>query len=165
MELVDWLRAQLDEDEQWALAAKSVHWQWVYNETDEVVTPDPVLHGHLTARDRYGDEVTRNMDLCSIEQEQTNVGELPVAWPVRYAEEVDSAAAGHIVRWDPARVMAEVAAKRQILDLCAPSGYREDGEAYYVGGYGEAYLDTVRLLALPYSDRPDYQPDWAPSAT
>jgi hypothetical protein len=35
------------------------------------------------------------------------------------AEEVDEFDAEHIARWDPARVLAEVDAKRRIIDSCA----------------------------------------------
>ncbi|AMM12338.1 DUF6221 family protein [Streptomyces albidoflavus] len=60
--------------------------------------------------------------------------------------------AAHIARHDPARVLAEVEAKRQIVEryawLC------EHGDT------GGAWV--LPLLALPYADHPDYRDAWRP---
>lgn len=56
----------------------------------------------------------------------------------------------HIARWDPARVLAEVAAKRVLLDRWDLYGYPDDLDA------------GLRILAVPYADRPGYQPEWVP---
>ena len=58
----------------------------------------------------------------------------------------------HIVRWHPARVLAECDAKRRIVQCLAMY---------------EPHIDTnqdeiLQLLALPYADHPDYQQEWAP---
>jgi hypothetical protein len=53
-------------------------------------------------------------------------------------------------------VLAEVDAKRRILDEC--------GWAVKNGGGSAFVLPVLRLLALPYADHPDYRPDWAPEA-
>lgn len=53
-----------------------------------------------------------------------------------------------VTRFDSARVLAEVAAKRRILDRIVP---RTD--------LGDSLL---RLLALPYAEHPDYRPEWRP---
>jgi hypothetical protein len=58
--------------------------------------------------------------------------------------------------WGPARVLAEVDAKRRILDLMMP------GRPVYPGAYGQAYRDVLRLLALPYADRDGYRDEWRP---
>jgi hypothetical protein len=63
----------------------------------------------------------------------------------------DSAITRHMERWDPKRVLAEVAAKRRIVELWSHS----------IGSGGEC---TLRALALPYANYPDYRPEWAPSA-
>lgn len=72
--------------------------------------------------------------------------------------------ADHIVRWDPARVLAEVDAKRRILDEVVPDLNRLDGlmETQERGGWHEDSDKLTRLLALPYADRPGYQEDWRP---
>jgi hypothetical protein len=65
---------------------------------------------------------------------------------------------------DPARVLREIDAKRQIIDLhrsgqhhqCR-TGEHDDGYAKWVG-----ICTTLRLLALPYADRPGYRNEWRP---
>lgn len=65
----------------------------------------------------------------------------------------------HIARHNPARVLREIEAKREIvrqanLYLCDSGpgcGYRTK--------HGH---NVLRLLALPYADHPDYQETWRP---
>jgi hypothetical protein len=84
----------------------------------------------------------------------------------------------HIARHDPARVLAEVAAKRRIVhahdrihgctgltgsgDWSAVDGepweFWEDHQTGDTGGI----CYTLRLLALPYAEHPDYNPEWRP---
>jgi hypothetical protein len=45
----------------------------------------------------------------------------------------------------PARVLAECAAKRRIVEM-------------YAGQHGQPYV--LHFLALPYADHPDYQREW-----
>jgi hypothetical protein len=92
----------------------------------------------------------------------------------------------HIARWDPACVLAEVEAKRRILDLhtgthacpemrigtypadwptAAPYGKAGESWEHAAGGHfdkGEP-CPTVRLVALPFADRSGYRPEWAPA--
>jgi hypothetical protein len=60
----------------------------------------------------------------------------------------------HIPRWDPARVLGEVRAKRWLLDEII-------GE---LADDSESVMDRLRLqhLALPYADREGYDPSWRP---
>ena len=85
---------------------------------------------------------------------------------VRYASEdgmprhdrSDPAAAAHFARHDPARVLREVEAKRGIVEL-----YEAADGGGFVGHLLRNCLDTpLRLLALPYCDRPGYQEEWKP---
>nr|BEK68840.1 hypothetical protein KPHV_60670 [Kitasatospora purpeofusca] len=77
-----------------------------------------------------------------------------------------SGQATHIARHDPARVLAEVDAKRRVLVR-----YEEE-RAIQTSGMGglltkylvPRYEEIIRLLALPYADHPDYRPEWAPDA-
>lgn len=63
----------------------------------------------------------------------------------------------HVV-YDPADVLADVDAKRGILDEAG----RYSPELEH-GDNGEWAFDIVlRLLALPYSDHPDYREEWRP---
>jgi hypothetical protein len=77
----------------------------------------------------------------------------------------DQAMATHIALHDPARVLREVEAKRQIVDehcddngrcnVCAdPPQYDATWQPYP--------CLTLRLLALPYVDHPQYQETWKP---
>jgi hypothetical protein len=66
----------------------------------------------------------------------------------------------HIARWDPARVLAEVDAKRRILDMWADAQSAEFPD--YWGGYATALDDVVRQLALPCADRPGFRAEWRP---
>ena len=50
--------------------------------------------------------------------------------------------------------LADVKAKRQIIELCAT-------ETDETGGRPLA-IRTLRLLALPYAEHPDYQERWRP---
>jgi hypothetical protein len=188
-DLVTWLRTQLDEDEAWALAASrpyeyadegskapegGVRWQWAVTGEDWVpTTPDPVVNEFVA-------EPGHSCNLVTVQK-----------WPVTYRftagksftrmqrrslandiVEMDSAAAGHIVRHDPARVLAEVEAKRRIIDLAEVATQREATSAGYdaVARLEKALAKVtapelervLRLLALPYADREGYQEEWAP---
>ena len=60
-----------------------------------------------------------------------------------------------IASHNPARVLAECEAKRRIVELHPEMLEWCQGCAY------EAYpCRTLRALALPYSDHPDYLPEW-----
>lgn len=162
-ELIAFLRARFDEDELWATEASrrqggpapegGVHWRWEDLEADEVLTVDP-------GRDEYVGGQAFSASLRSREQWPTTsgVGDLP-QFAISTAEEVPSAVGGHIVRHDPARILREVEAKREIvrqadLYLCDSGpgcGYRTK--------HGHSVL---RLLALPYDDHPDYREEWRP---
>ncbi|MGW4603753.1 DUF6221 family protein [Streptomyces sp. NPDC004532] len=66
----------------------------------------------------------------------------------------------HIARHDPARVLRETDAKRQIIaehDVCS----RKLGESMDCQSL-EFPCTTLRLLAVPYADRPGYRDDWRP---
>lgn len=65
----------------------------------------------------------------------------------------------------PAREWAEQAileaeAKRRILARCEQA-YREQG-IYGEDGQEQLADDLLRLLALPYADRPGYRDEWRP---
>lgn len=80
--------------------------------------------------------------------------------------------ATHIARHDPARVLAECAAKRRIVELHRdqnPRGHgcpeiESDGSVYHDGWCrsGTGGCATLRLLALTYADREGYDERWRP---
>jgi hypothetical protein len=138
--LVEWLSARLDEDERGALCAT-------------FCDPEDSASGDFT---------------------EWHVDAPNPRWPVavNVANGTAIVAAGyngayeHIARWDPARVLAEVAAKRAILaevqrrdawlnmkTLVEPA--RSEATAMR-----DALVPVVRLLALPYADRPGYRDEW-----
>jgi hypothetical protein len=63
--------------------------------------------------------------------------------------------------WSPARVLREIDAKRRILAEHALNGWVcttcDNGEVEQVFP-----CPTLRILALPYADRPDFQEAWRP---
>lgn len=104
---------------------------------------------------------------------------------VRVAQQAQAWNAGHIARHDPARVLADIDAKRQVLDLHGIV----HRDVYWLDEEGEEGTDeipvcghcvprhsylphhskvpagpcaTVRLLALSYADHPDYRDEWRP---
>ena len=71
----------------------------------------------------------------------------------------------HIAYWDPARVLAEVAAKRAILGLCAEAidiGSDDDGPLTSGSNLG---TDVLRAFAQPYADHPGFDPSWRAEVT
>lgn len=80
----------------------------------------------------------------------------------------DRAEADHIARWDPARVLREVEAKRRIIELHPLVTYTDEEPGYrqilndHTCPGRQAPCTTLRLLALPYADRPGYRQEWAP---
>jgi hypothetical protein len=133
-DLVAFLRARLDEDEAAAKAAEENSFApWA------IVNPGEVVY----FEDR-GDE----------------------GKPYIVAECDGVEEAEHIARHDPARVLREVEAKRRIVDRYEDAVTRQDDPAHSrIAAFHEVaeYDDWVLpLLALPYSDHPDYREEWRP---
>lgn len=68
---------------------------------------------------------------------------------------------------DPARVLREVEAKRELIKLCAAPLVEVtcpgDTERRFVPGEGPPWAaPALRMLAMPYADHPDYRNEWAP---
>jgi hypothetical protein len=57
----------------------------------------------------------------------------------------------HIARWDPARVLAECEAKREIVEQ---AGNVIEDE------FVDAYHQVMSMLTRPYRDHPDYREEW-----
>ncbi|MBJ6623516.1 DUF6221 family protein [Streptomyces sp. DHE17-7] len=139
-DLVQWLRAQLDEDERTARAAGGAAWEelpvsgWVHT------SPLPSSEWQPPGYDHH-------------------VASAPLA--------EDRA---HIVAHDPARVLREIDAKRLIMECHEP--WTEVRGDTICGRCGREHIDgrpgghfpcqTMRLLALPYADRPGYRDEWRP---
>lgn len=122
-ELMAWLLARLDEDEQVAKAA----------------TPGPWHSSEFYP------------EAASIEAPSRNVANESSTGDITMQD------GAHIARWDPARVLAEVEAKRGIIgeyeDMLRAGASREALDA----------METaIEYLALPYQDRPEYRDEWRP---
>lgn len=139
-DLVQFLRARLDEDEQIATRAVS---------PVSDCPPSPKWNALL-------ESVRRGWEIF------TDQRRLVVA-------SVGESDARHIARHDPARVLAEVDAKRQILDLHAPEDTADPFDGCRTCSWRD-YMDvlhvrwpcpTLRLMLIPYADHPDYRAEWA----
>lgn len=72
-------------------------------------------------------------------------------------------AADHIARHDPARVLAEVAAKRAILGGILDTIHDNEHLLHYDRDIEPDMSEPlIRALAAPYADHPDYQDAWKP---
>lgn len=146
-DLIAFLRARLDEDEQIARqACEYTEAVWRLDEDGETVLWEPP-----------------NPRIAKWEREH-GLTVLADVWRGQAIYSDGIAKAPHIARHDPARVLAEVEAKRRIVDLMAGllDSAEGDSEVDHYGGVGAAE-DALRLLALPYADRhPDYREEWSP---
>ena len=72
-------------------------------------------------------------------------------------------AAAHILGHDPARVLREIDAKRQLLTDLAPllaqTDAAIDGEW---NGHDDLHGRLLAYVALPYADRSGYREEWRP---
>ncbi|MFJ8146023.1 DUF6221 family protein [Streptomyces sp. NPDC096048] len=129
-DLVVWLRAQFDEDER---TVRATVWEGSGNKLEWELIASATI-------DVGGDEFY--------------VGDRTIA--------------NHMMAWEPARVLREIDAKRQLLALHQPVEQRSTGSgggvatdcqvcSHFPARYPCA---TVRLLALPYADRPGFRPEW-----
>ena len=70
----------------------------------------------------------------------------------------------HIAAWDPARVLAEVKAKRAILDEAEQESRNADNRLRFADHPGYAWLimkRCVEALAQPYAGRDGWQDEWS----
>lgn len=124
-DIVAFLNARLDEDEQLAREASAFY--------DDDQTNGVPWNGH----------------------EGKDLNGFMRYWIAPHLGVVNDVASGrHIGRHDPARVLAEVKAKREIVQFC------DDDPPFIEGGY--VYTSRVlQLLAGAYANHPDYDPAWA----
>lgn len=145
--LVAFLRDCLDEDEQEAL-------NWPHDQRQWRVAGRRML--------TYDNGATEDVTAVDVKDGFAEV------WERVQVKRGPADLATHIARHDPARVLAEVEAKRRIVDgyedalrvavVTAPAGPLDDMVKYT----GTALMFAVQCLAAPYADRPGYQPEWRP---
>lgn len=144
-ELVAFLRAALDRDEQVAREAIPGPWEakwWGVRTAYDFDRPGYIHHG-----ERVG-----------IANNSGTVGN----------REAEMRNAEHIARWDPARVLAEVQAKRRhiarweevnalvLAEPDQPSMIRNE-----LLSVRKAYLDVIKDDAQPYAGQPGWREEWA----
>jgi hypothetical protein len=155
VDLVQWLTAQLDEDVRIARAA-------CWDEQSDVWTASPPRASY----ERY-----TVVDYCD--------DGVVVVTP----ENADADGVGrHVAEWDPARVLREIDFKRQILAqytqaVQAVEELAAVRERLHARGKDvlmteleqesavhrrDTLLGVLRLLALPYVDRPGFREEWRP---
>ena len=143
-DLVAFWRARLDEDE--AAARRATAGPWRYDPTREWRDPDRPFSGgeESVFAGPEGDDATT---VCC-----TGPSDDPPS--------MDDAR--HIARWDPARVLADVAAKRVIVEMHRPwGGSLPDGTIdCQICGWRRFGCLTLLALAQPYADHPDFDPAW-----
>lgn len=128
-DLIAFLLARLDEDEQVARAAAELADAGTWAASPEGQVHDPSAPG-------------RGWHYLAVGPDHRSLDDIGV----------------HIARWDPARVLAEVEAKRRMIDERPTGAQFPDME----GGYESGWEDCFRYLALPYASHPDYREEWRP---
>lgn len=84
-------------------------------------------------------------------------GDVYVGHPTNRVVEYAGDNAEHIAANDPDNVLADIAAKRRIIE----QWLGEDSHGWHKG-YEDAIADVLRLLALPFAGHPDYREAWKP---
>lgn len=120
--------------------------------------------GEAFARNAFGEHNNAVADWRELWSGAVQVG--PHEDPI---ETQDSQITRHIICHDPTRMLAEVTAKRRIVELAEEAtgldmqvdnefrvGSRDSEAEPYVGDL------ILRLLALPFADHPDYDDSWRP---
>ncbi|MGW1071534.1 DUF6221 family protein [Streptomyces sp. NPDC002537] len=138
-DLLAFLRARLDEDEQ---TARETAWSL-----------NTMRHNGWEARpgDGLGDDYEWEVWANS---------------RFRMCGGLQGADARHIARHDPARVLADIAGRRAILDLYEEpeaSGALPDSANRFTGSVQRHVIgEVLPHLALPYAGHPDYREEWLP---
>jgi hypothetical protein len=161
-ELPAFLLARIAEDEATARAATPP--PWTVEKFDDERGACWGINGPLLDGENYPEEVV-GVDF-----------DRRYNYPMGGCSTADTAA--HIARWDPARVLAEATTERAIVAehasvtppnsektycrICvAPNGWGTWG-SFRGSPPGVHYpCLTLRLLAIPYAEHPDYRKEWA----
>lgn len=144
VDLVDFVRQRLDEDEQTARAATPGPWAWT-PETDVWDQNGPTL-------------IREGTDAADAELVEVAAGWGHDAWGIH----VSDADKAHIARHDPARVLRDIEARRSIVDQYAEVAANDVDDVEYAHGWANALGLAVRHLATVYADHRDYREEWRP---
>jgi hypothetical protein len=163
--------------------AGGCHWQWVMGDNWEPTNVDPAIDDTVGGPDQYGCDV----NLATAEKWESERWGIPLTYTNGIAEVGDqsrwqhhvlgmpaTAATGivemrstwalHIVTHDPAAVLADVAAKRAILDAFVEAEHEADKDDcdFEASNYASGLSEAVALLALAYAHLPGYREEWRP---
>lgn len=130
---MEFLRARLDEDEALALAATGGHWHVAEQKYDEDFA------AKIGSWAEGGDIAGHGYEGGGVDTVAT---------------------AQHMVRHRPARVLAEVEAKRELIRVWERLRLLNEDGGYHLA-YGTA-SKAIQLHAAVYADHPDYRSEWAP---
>lgn len=146
MELVDFLRARLDEDE--AAAKAATPGPWWHNPGKQWLDPE--------AFEKY--DLAKGEEFVGYGGPHPFTGAVCATGPASHAQSM--ADATHIARFaDPARVLAEVEAKRALIDACEHADTRATYPDFE-GGLYSGLRDALEYLARPFRAHPDFDPAW-----
>lgn len=128
MTLTEFLLARIAEDEGLARSCEVIHWRsWVEGRDGRGADSALFMNVHKADGSAFVDVY---------------------GWPTDETQD-------HAARHDPARVLAECKAKREIVHLHDAVQYGDfDADAW------TAMKDALRSLAAVYADHPDYQQEW-----
>jgi hypothetical protein len=149
MNLADWLLEQIAADEAVAQAATPGPWVWRESRQGH----DDLMLESATAREPDPLGLGRG-DFPVVVVRAIYDGGVP-------GVDIDQSDAAHIAHWDPARVLAECAAKRRIVAHHTPAydprGLKPRDVCLHPS---DNPCPTLRLLAQPYRDRDGYRQEW-----
>jgi hypothetical protein len=128
-DLVVWLRTQLDEDEARAMAAP--RGPWSVQVSGSIVDAD-------------GGRVIPSVGGA--------LDGRAVRWP-------EGPVVEHVVGHDPARVLREIDAKREVVRLAERA---HDYAPTFTSGFAAALEGVLRMYAVAYADRPGFREEWRP---
>lgn len=133
-ELIAFLRARLAEDEQTARDAGGVPWEGTDNAQWIHVRPE------------------------AIRNETWRLGHLGHVATVEHNHD-----RSHILRYDPARVLRDVEAKRRIIDAAVATWNNscDPTDEFWVG-LAPMMKSMLKHLATVWSDHPDFDEGWRP---
>jgi uncharacterized protein DUF6221 len=170
-DLVAFLKAQLDAEEQAAKAATHGPWFWADQDTSDFPQGDRELladEGEWRVCDYVctwsGEDNLHRGQPGQPGHEHRVTSAVVGAWGYDASGiTVADADAAHIARWDPARVLAEVQAKRLIIERCEQyARWAANDDAPGFQALEAAGDHMLRLLALPYASCDGYRAEWAP---
>jgi hypothetical protein len=169
----------ISEDEMWAREASrdshgliptGAHWRWVDGDDDTVIPIDPNAGEHAEFDGQYA-------HLRSVEELHYDFGRrqgTSSQVALGYVEELPTVPAGHIMRHDPARVLADCTSRRAVIErilseehyacedgwlACATQEnycQDDDREGTCTCDRDDRVLAFLTDMAIPYADRPDY---------